>query len=402
MSVSFDLALPGLRLEGGATVANHVARVWIWGPEADARALSGVRPAREGSVVRRTARELEDLAHTRAPRLDPRVPTVLVVHALTGDARAGGEGGWWAPLVGPGRALDPREVRVVGVNLLGSCYGSSGPCDEGFPTRADDEAPPAPPPEKGGFTLPRAHLPATITTADQARAILAAMDALGVERIALAVGGSLGGMVVLALAALAPERVERIAPIAACEAASSWIVALNHVGRQAIVTDPGFPEDASRGLSLARQLAMISYRAEAGLDRVQGARAQAGIAEGAWSPHAPYRVQTYLQHQGEKLVRRFDARAYLALTGAMDHHDLARIGGAERIRASTLAVAIDTDQLYFPAHTTALVAKLRARGVHAREATLSSPHGHDAFLIEWEALDALVRRALTLPPPETI
>lgn len=435
----FELALPPLTLEAGARLERHVVRGWHWGPAEDAAALAAVAlpvdPSTRWQVVVRSTGELAALAR-RAPRgacrLTSAIPTVLVVHALTGDAGVGGDDGWWAPLVGPGRALDPTQVRIVCVNLLGSCYGTSGPCDGGFPRLADDAHAAELAPARGGFAVPAVDLPATVTTWDQARSILAALDRLGIDRVEAVLGGSLGGMVALALAALDPDRFARLVPIAAAPAASSWVIAWNHVGRQAVLADPGFPADARRGLELARQLAMITYRAEPGLDATQG-RAQRGVA---WSSRARYRIQTYLEHQGGKLRARFDARAYLALLGAMDHHDLARAPGGpavderwpatvpprpshlaalgqgprepqppswglDRIRAATTVVAIDGDQLFLPAHGAALSRALAARGTDAHLDTITSVHGHDGFLIEWGQLDAIVRRALAVPPAAT-
>lgn len=420
--VDFELALPGLVLEAGARVTEHVVRGWLAGSDADARALARVAvPARATRPVVRSRDDLAAVAafteHAgRSIRLDARTPTVVLVHALTGAAAAGGADGWWAPVIGRGKAIDPARVRVLSFNLLGSCYGTSGPGDEGFPTAEHDRSPPTPRVDKGAFARPEASLPATITTWDQARSILLALDALGIEHVELLAGGSLGGMVALALAALAPERFARLVPFAACAAASSWIVGWNHIGRQAVLADPGFPTSPARGFAIARQLGMLGYRAEPGLDRVQGARTQAGTD--AWSARAPYRIQTWLEHQGEKLVARFDARAYLALLGAMDHHDLRRAppapqpveswsrgdpaswSGVARIRASTLAVGIDTDALFLPEHARAIAEELGARGVHARHASITSPHGHDAFLIEWAQVDALLRAALALPALE--
>ena len=125
-------------------------------------------------------------------------------------------------------------------------------------------------PNERAVSLDEHRLPATVTPWDQARAILQALDALGIEKVSLVTGGSLGGMIVLCLAVLAPERFERMAPIAAAEKASTWVVGWNHVARQALLLDPGFPEAPARGLELARQLAMITYRAEPGLDARQG------------------------------------------------------------------------------------------------------------------------------------
>lgn len=447
----FDLALPAITLEAGARVDHHVVRGFVWGPGDERESLAERTTLLEASALasparalRRSSSELGALAEAAARRpaaslrrsaaLDPDVPTVLVVHALTGDARCGGPEGFWAPVVGPGEPLDPTRTRVVCLNLLGSCYGSSGPADEGFPSKADDaQYEPAPPRTRGDVPRPDKKLPATITTWDQARSALLALDALGLSRVELVTGGSLGGMVALCLAALAPSRFARVCPIAAMESATSWLLGFNHVGRQCIVADPGFPEAPTRGLSLARQLGMLSYRAEPGLEAAQGRRMASddGAPRDAcapWSSRRPYRMQTYLEHQGGKLTERFHAGAYLALLDAMDHHDLRRAPpppgldeswsleappgvravaqpgdasysgepgfGLPRITAKMLAVDIDSDLLFFPAQTAAYVERFRALGGEVETATLTSPHGHDAFLLEWEQLRAVLRRAL--------
>lgn len=159
--IDFDLTLPTFRLEGGASLRHHVVRGWLWGPDGDADVLASRATPVEVTpwqIVRRTL-EQPQLRHYLPPfrrsgrGLDSRVPTVLVVHALTGDCRVGD---WWEPLIGPGKVLDPRRVRIICFNLLGSCYGTSGPADTGFPTATADDGGP-----------PESDLPATITTWDQ-------------------------------------------------------------------------------------------------------------------------------------------------------------------------------------------------------------------------------------------
>jgi homoserine O-acetyltransferase len=300
--------------------------------------------------------------HRGAEGLDASTPTVLLVHALTGDARAGGERGWWAPLIGPGRPLDPTKVRLLCFNNLGSNYGSSGPLDDGWPSGA------------------------RLTTVDQARALWSALDALGVSRLHLAAGGSLGGMILLSMAALRPGAIERLLPLGASASSSAWLVGFNHVQRQVIALDP------RRGLEVARQLAMLTYRAEPGLELGQACALPV-------KPGAPgrYRVEGYLEHQGVKLAQRFAASPYLAQLDAMDSHDVLqrqpRLAGLTGTRA--LVVDIDTDALYTPAQVAVLARALRDAGAAVETATLKSLHGHDAFLLEWEQLAPLVTRALT-------
>ena len=430
-----DLMLPAIELEAGARIERHMVRGWWWGPAEDLPILKR-RVLLEDDVtyhgrawrsVARTAQDLEAM-HRRFTALPDRenapeladLPTVLIVHALTGDMRAGGPGGWWEGVIGPDRELDPNRYRLLCFNLLGSCYGSSGPADEGFPTLADDKR--FLPPfdiAKGNFRLPESRLPATITSWDQARSILMALDALGVSRIHLALGGSLGAMIVLCLAALAPDRIERIAPIGAADRATPWVIGWSHVQRMALLLDPDFPSHPRRGLEIARQIGMLTYRAEEGLELRQG-REMVGVnpASGAWSSRGHYKIQTYLEHQGQKLISRFDSRSYLSLIGAMDHHDLARrpahsdeevVGrkieatsaplswGLDRFRASSLLVGIDSDQLFFPGTIRALAENLRGRGLTSEFHMLHTPFGHDGFLIETDLVNAIIGRALLLP-----
>jgi len=346
----FDLRLPDFALECGGVVRKHRQHGWWWGPVGDT-----------------------------PENPNPKVPTVLIVHALTGGAQAGGEGGWWEPLIGPGRAFDPNHYRILCFNNLGSFYGSSAPGLPGFPR---------------GRRV-------TLTSLDIAGAILQGLDHLGIRRVHLTAGGSLGGMVVLALAALDPKRFERLLPIATCAASSAWIVGWNHVAREILRLDPGYPHHVSRGLEIARQLAMLTYRAEPGLELKQG-RNLPPLDE-----TQRYRVQGYLEHQGRKLRNRFTGVCYELMLDAMDHHNLLRSlpGGKgpalARIRASSLIVHVNTDQLFTPAQSDFLAKQLRAAGARVARAELKSPHGHDAFLIEWSQVAAIVSRALRLPAPRS-
>ena len=344
----FDLALPDLGLDCGGVVRQHRARGWWW--------------SRAGDTP-------------EAPRAD--VPTVLLVHALTGSAQAGGPDGWWEPLIGPGRVLDPGRCRILCFNNLGSCYGSSGPGSPGFPTDKNLE----------------------LTSLDISRALLLALDRLGIQRVHLTTGGSLGGMVTLALAALDPARFERVLPLATSVTASAWVVGWNHVARQILRLDPGYPDNVGRGLELARQLAILTYRAEPGLD----ARQPRPVL--ALPGSAGYPVQGYLEHQGEKLRNRFAAPAYELQLAAMDHHDLLQpLPGdnrpaISRVRASALVVDVDTDQLFTPAQAETLAQYLRQAGARVERTTVHSIHGHDAFLMEWETLGPILTRALQLQAP---
>lgn len=353
---TFELELTPFTLEGGARLTRHVVR--------------GVSYGREDA------------------------PCVVVVPALTGDCRAAGVGGFWEPLIGPGRALDTRRWRVVCCDLLGSSHGSSGPTDPAFPRATEDhEREVAAGTGKGAFALPRALLPATVTTWDQARSLQLTLDALRIERVHLVVGGSLGGMIAMALAA-SDARVERALPLGGSLAASAWILAFNHVARRVIV-DALVRGDAASGLSLARQLAMIGYRTPSALAAAQG-RTQ--VQKSAWNPSTPYRVQTWLENHGARLCERFDARAYLCLLGAMDHHDLLRVSptghSLATLRARVLAVALEGDQLFVPEENARLARALCAQQSEVEEQWVRSPHGHDALFLAWDPLAQMLHRAL--------
>lgn len=296
---------------------------------------------------------------------------VLICHALTGSADADR---WWAGLLGSGRAIDPGDDFVVCSNVLGSCYGTTGPTS----FRPDTG-------EAYGPTFP------AITVRDIVRVQAALLDALGVRRLRLVIGGSLGGMQVLEWAATYPDRIDAVAPIAVSGRHSPWCIGLSEAQRAAIRADGRwrggrYTEDdpPAGGLAAARMIAMCTYRSrEAFVERFGRDVAGAGLFD----------VEGYLRHQGAKLAERFDANAYITLSRAMDSHDLGRgRAGYEQvlcsIRTPALVVAIDSDVLYPPEEQRELADLMPA----AELAWLSSPHGHDAFLIETDQLNDLVAR----------
>ncbi|MBA3234376.1 MAG: homoserine O-acetyltransferase [Chloroflexi bacterium] len=295
-------------------------------------------------------------------------PQALIVHALTGSADAAGD--WWEPLIGPGRAFDTDRIGVLSANLLGGRYGTTGPISVDPVTRRPYAA-----------AFPR------VTTRDQARAQWLLLDALGIERIHLVVGGSLGGMVALEVALARPEAVREVMPIAAPAATGAMAVAWNHLQLQ-LIERLGLD-----GLALARQLAMTTYRSETDFDerfgRDFGADGRASIV-------------SYLDHQGRKLIDRFDPGTYRVLTAAMDHHDIGvgrgGVGGAlARFAAAgtrVTGVGIEGDLLYGPRQVHALVDAASGAAVDARYREIRSTKGHDAFLVEWDQLTALIDEAL--------
>ena len=295
-------------------------------------------------------------------------PQVLVVHALTGSADAAGD--WWAPLIGPGRALDTERYGVLCANLLGGRYGTTGPTSR-------DPATGRP----YGAAFP------TVTTRDQARAQWALLDALGIERLALVTGGSLGGMVALEVALERPQAVEALVPIAAPGATGPLAIAWNHLQLELIERLGG------DGLRLARQLAMTTYRSEADFGERFGRRTE---------PDGRPSVVSYLAHQGDKLLDRFDVDTYRVLVRAMDGHDIGRDRGGIEAALGRLAgtgvrltgIGIGGDILYGPDQVRALVEAAAAAGLPAAYREIASTKGHDAFLVEWAQLTALLGEAL--------
>ena len=294
---------------------------------------------------------------------------VVVCHAFTGSADVDR---WWAKMFGPGRALDPDRDFVVCSNILGSCYGTTGPASVDPATGQ---------PYLGSFP--------SVTVRDMVRVQGELARALGVRRIRSVIGGSLGGMQVLEWALLFPDLVQSIVPIANSARHSAWAIGLSEAQRQAIVADSRWaggrydPADPPRaGLAAARMMAMCTYRGWESFEERYGRRSQSADL---------FAMESYLRYQGDQLVDRFDAATYHALTRAMDTHDVARGRGEfeavlRGIRQPALVVTVDTDVLYVPEEQRVMARHMPA----ARLERLESPHGHDAFLIHVDELSAMV------------
>jgi homoserine O-acetyltransferase len=292
-----------------------------------------------GEILRdvRQAYVLEGALNARRDNL------VLVFHSLTGSPES--LGGWKGSVIGPGKAIDTSRWAVLCPNLLGSCYGTTF--------------------KRGAFEPSG---PPRLSTRDQARLVDELVEALGVRRVALATGGSLGGMVALEWAATFPERSRAVVVFAAPTAHSAWALGWNHVQRQAIEA-----AGPAAGLALARMVGMLTYRSPAELES-RFARLPGG--------GETFAVQSYLTHHGAKLVARFEAQSYLALLDAMDAHDVGRGRGGpaaalSALRGRLVGVGITSDVLYPEEEVRRWT---RAAGAELR--TIVSPHGHDAFLLE--------------------
>jgi homoserine O-acetyltransferase len=315
---------------------------------------------------------------------------VLVLHALTGDSHATGPAGpdqastgWWDGLIGPGAPIDTDRFFVVCPNVLGGCRGTTGPASPAL-----DGAP-------YGSRFP------VLTIRDQVVAEAALADRLGIKQWAGVVGGSMGGMRVLEWCVGLPDRVARAVVLAVGAAATAEQIALCSLQVRAIRSDPAFAggdyygaaTGPVEGLALARGIGQVGYRTDLELEMRFGRAAQASedpLKGGRYS------VESYLQHQGDKLARRFDPNSYIILSEAMNHHDVGRgRGGVGRalagVRAEVTVAGIDTDRLYPLALQQELVRLLPG----GRPVTvIGSQSGHDGFLLERDQVGAVLASAL--------
>ncbi|WP_445154876.1 homoserine O-acetyltransferase MetX [Arthrobacter sp. Hor0625] len=317
---------------------------------------------------------------------------VLIEHALTGDTHvtrgdAGGEPGWWEELAGPGSPVDTGKYFVVSINILGGCYGSTGPST------------PAPDGRPWGSRFP------LVTLRDSTAAEARLADALGIGSWHAVLGGSLGGARALEWAVSYPDRVRRCAVISVGARSTAEQIAFAQAQTLAIRQDPDFRGGdyyggprPDAGLALARRIAHITYRSAAELDGRFGRTAQeaeAPLTPGPLAGRGRYQVESYLDHQGNKLVSRFDANSYIAITEALMSHDVSRGRGSlgealARATADFFVAAVDSDRLYFPEQSRELAAALPGDvPVHVIEA----PIGHDGFLTEIGQLGDRLRGA---------
>ncbi len=320
--------------------------------------------------------------------LDPQASNaVLVCHALTGDSHAAGDSGpshptagWWSELIGPGKALDTDRYFVVCSNVLGGCQGTAGPADLD--------------PADGRRYGPRFPV---VTIRDMVRVQARLADHLGIGCWLAVIGGSMGGMQVLEWAAMYPQRVRSILPLATCAAASALQIAWSAVQRLVIASDPGWfdgdyydkPDGPWMGLAVARQIAQVTYRSGESFERRFGR--QMFDPAGAFDLWGRFQMESYLDHHGQKLVRRFDANSYVVLNRSMDLHDIGRGRGGSaatlgRIRVPVLTASITSDRLYPPHEQQELHDGIVAGGGGCRRAMLDSDEGHDGFLLEHDLL----------------
>lgn len=311
---------------------------------------------------------------------------LLVCHALSGSARVAD---WWPQLFGAHNVFDLESDCVIGINVIGSCYGSTSARDVNPATG-----------ELYGADFP------LVTIRDWVKAQAALLDHLQIEKLQAVIGGSIGGMQALQWAVEFPERVQHCVAVGTAPL-NALGLALNHLQRQAILNDPKWQggrydqDDAPHaGLAQARALAMLSYKSSELFDERYGRNPN---RNGTEDPHAGlqdrYDIGGYLDYQGEVFTRRFDPAAYVTITKAMDNFDLARgyvseTEALQRIQANTLLVGISSDWLFPEADVRALSERMQDAGVNVTYEVLQSSHGHDGFLAEADALIPLIRQAL--------
>lgn len=319
---------------------------------------------------------------------------VIVLHALTGDSEAAGEKGWWSPLIGAGRAIDTDRAFVVCANIVGGCQGTTGPASIDPLTNR---------PYAMRFPL--------ITIGDMVAAQRRLVEQLGITKL-IAVGGSIGGFQAFEWATRHPDLVVAAAPVAASGALGPMQIALNEAGRRAVMVDPDWRggEYASEGvfpaegLAIARMIAMTTFHSQQSLGMRFGRR-PATRPSLYPSFGGTFDVEGYIHYHGAALVRRFDANSHLYLTRAMDLYDLGRDGGEEhwlrQIAAPMLLMGINSDWLYPAADIEALADRVAALGKSVEYHELDSPHGHDAFLKEWDLLTTVIKPFVDRALPAT-
>lgn len=314
---------------------------------------------------------------------------VLVCHALNASHHvagldAEGKAGWWDNLVGPGKPLDTDRFFVIGVNNLGSCFGSTGPM---HPNPATGRA--------YGGDFP------TVTVEDWVDAQERVVSHFGIDRLAAVLGGSLGGMQALSWAMRHPDRLAHCLAIATAPSLSAQNLAFNEVARRAIVSDPDFHDGhyyehgvlPTRGLRVARMLGHITYLSDEVMDAKFGRERREADASG----DGAFQIESYLRHQGDKFAGYFDANSYLLIQRALDYFDPAAEHGGNLSRAFAsarcqfLLASFTTDWRFSPARSREIVQALLDNGLGVSYAEIDAPHGHDAFLLDDARYHTLMR-----------
>ena len=318
---------------------------------------------------------------------------ILITHALSGSAHAAGHHepedgrlGWWDDCIGPGKAFDTDRFFVICSNVLGGCYGSTGPTHIDPVTQTPY-----------GMRFP------VVTIGDMVRAQVRLVDYLEIDQLLCVAGGSMGGMQALEWAAAYPQRVRAAIPIATTAHHSPMLIALSEVGRQAIYADPAWNNGdyynaevkPDAGLAVARMVGHITYLSEESMQQKFGRRLQDRVRYG-YEFRTEFQVESYLKYKGNNFTRRFDANSYLYITKAMDYFDLSAATGslaavfANSAALKYLVVSFTSDWLYPSYHSKELVGALTAAGADVTYLDVQSSWGHDAFLLEVETMTSLL------------
>jgi homoserine O-acetyltransferase len=353
--------------------------------------FSAALPLQSGASIRGYDLSFETYGTLNAERSN----AVLVCHALNASHHVAGvyEGqdkseGWWDNMIGPGKPVDTNRFFVIGVNNLGSCFGSTGPMHIN--------------PDTGrvyGADFP------VVTVEDWVDAQARLLDALGIEVLAAVLGGSLGGMQALAWTLQYPSRVRHAVVVASAPNLTAENIAFNEVARRAIVTDPDFHDGhfyqhgvtPKRGLRIARMIGHITYLSDDVMNEKFGRqlkRAATALADGDAEAYkystqeVEFQIESYLRYQGDKFAEYFDANTYLLITRALDYFDPARAFGGNlsqalaRATAKFLLVSFSTDWRFSPQRSREIVKALLDNRRHLSYAEIDAPHGHDAFLLD--------------------
>ena len=334
-----------------------------------------------------------DVAYETCGTLSPQQDNVvLICHALSGDAHVAGyhtpddrKPGWWDIMVGPGKGIDTNKYFVICSNFLGSCCGTTGPASVNPATG-----------QPYGLDFP------IITIADMVKVQKLLLDKLGIKKLLAVVGGSIGGMQVLQWAIEYPDIVKAAIPIATTTHLGAQSIAFDAVGRNAILADPNFPPDGryygkqspDKGLAIARMIGHITYLSEQSM-REKFGRQLRNADEYSYDFDSEFAVETYLDHQGQSFVERFDANSYLYITKASDYFDLIKDYGSlskafANVKSRFLVVSFASDWLFTTAQSKDIVNTLIANGRDVSFCDIALPHGHDAFLLESDILSSFL------------
>ncbi|MCA0324202.1 MAG: homoserine O-acetyltransferase [Proteobacteria bacterium] len=344
-------------------------------------------PLQSGASIRGYDLSYETYGELNAARDN----AVLICHALNASHHVAGvyagqdkSEGWWDNMVGPGKSVDTNRFFVIGVNNLGSCFGSTGPMHIHPDTGQVYGA---------GFPV--------VTVEDWVNAQARLLDALGIERLAAVMGGSLGGMQALGWTLQYPERVRHAVVVASAPNLTAENIAFNEVARRAIVTDPDFHGGdfyhhgvvPRRGLRIARMIGHITYLSDDVMNEKFGRQLREAVTQNASgyrfsTQDVEFQIESYLRYQGDKFSDYFDANTYLLITRALDYFDPARTFGGDLTRALAratsqfLLVSFSTDWRFAPTRSREIVKALLDNRRDVSYAEIDAPHGHDAFLLD--------------------